>query len=199
MVHLPENMACIRKWGESGSAIKRFCSVRILCDYLQIYLIDPGHSSEVFWKNMASQKILNTFLLVFVVVYYLVAYSWKLFICVVIHSNRTIIRLTSKHFQISFDVSTNSWNYNMTICTHSGRIVILMILNKHNKLIEIHTCGILKSLRRLATWMEVTEDAAPTTPAITWCFRPPGNSPSEQVAVRSTSSMLLMEPVKCKN
>lgn len=42
--------------------------------------------------------------------------------------------------------------------------------------------------------MEVTEEAAPTTPAMTRCFLPPGYSPSEHVAVRSTSSILLMEP-----
>lgn len=56
------------------------------------------------------------------------------------------------------------------------------------------TCGILNNLKRFATWIEVTEEAAPTTPAITRCFLPPGYSPSEQVAAMSTSSILLIEP-----
>lgn len=53
------------------------------------------------------------------------------------------------------------------------------------------TCGILNSRSRLATCTEVTEDAAPTTPDIT--FR----SEREDTLQRySASSMLLIEPAQ---
>ena len=48
------------------------------------------------------------------------------------------------------------------------------------------TCGIRKSLSRLATWMEVTLEAAPTTPEMT--FR------TVLLHWYSASSMLLMDP-----
>ena len=40
------------------------------------------------------------------------------------------------------------------------------------------TWGILKSRRRLATWMDVTEEEAPTTPEMTLVVLTPGTAPS---------------------
>ena len=56
------------------------------------------------------------------------------------------------------------------------------------------TCGILNSLRRFATWIDVTDDAAPTTPDTTtllFIWRS-ANDPSLQI--QPSWSMLLMEP-----
>lgn len=53
------------------------------------------------------------------------------------------------------------------------------------------TCGILNSRSKFATWIDVTEDAAPTTPDITfrtWVL----------LQWYSPSSMLLMDPGKYK-
>lgn len=51
------------------------------------------------------------------------------------------------------------------------------------------TCGILNSRRRLATWIDVTDEAAPTTPDITLrtCVL---------LQWYSASSILLIEPEK---
>lgn len=57
---------------------------------------------------------------------------------------------------------------------------------------KLKTWGILKSLRRLATCMEVTLEAAPTTPEMT-LFRTSGEDPSLHLYSVS-SPMLLIEP-----
>lgn len=54
------------------------------------------------------------------------------------------------------------------------------------------TWGILKSLRRLATWMEVTLEAAPTTPEMT-LLRTSGELPSRHLYCAS-SSIFVIEP-----
>lgn len=56
---------------------------------------------------------------------------------------------------------------------------------------DLLTCGILNSRRRLATWIDVTELAAPTTPLIT--FR------TVLLQWYSAPSMLLIEPVTYNN
>ncbi len=56
----------------------------------------------------------------------------------------------------------------------------------------IITWGILNSLRRLATWMDVTLDAAPTTPEMT-LLRTSGEDPSLHLYSVS-SPILLIEP-----
>lgn len=54
------------------------------------------------------------------------------------------------------------------------------------------TCGILKSRSKLATWMEVTLEAAPTTPEITLrtCVL---------LQLYSAPSMLLIDPMTSKS
>lgn len=51
------------------------------------------------------------------------------------------------------------------------------------------TCGILNNLKRLATWMDVTDEAAPTTPLMTFLT-------CVLLQLHSSPSMLLMEPEK---
>ena len=61
--------------------------------------------------------------------------------------------------------------------------------------LAVQTWGILKSRNKLATWMEVTLDAAPTTPEMT-LFLISGLVPS--VHFTASSSILVMEPGKSK-
>ena len=59
------------------------------------------------------------------------------------------------------------------------------------------TWGILNNLSKLATWIEVTLDAAPTTPEMTsFLFCDSGVDPSQHLT--ASSSMLAMEPRKQK-
>lgn len=51
------------------------------------------------------------------------------------------------------------------------------------------TCGILNSLSKLATWMDVTEEAAPTTPDMTFLTW-------DLLQWYSAPSMLLIDPEK---
>ena len=93
---------------------------------------------------------------------------------------------------------------NLCLFDSSGLVEKNEICNSRTEWMEIfwltcHTCGILNNLRRLATWMEVTEEEAPTTPDTTTLFSVSLSALEPSLQVQPPSSTLLMEPGKQKN
>ena len=68
--------------------------------------------------------------------------------------------------------------------------------NRKSCLVNFYTCGILNSLRRLATCMDVKEEEAPTTPDTTTLFPNSRSVADSSLQVQAPSSMLLMDPAR---
>ena len=73
--------------------------------------------------------------------------------------------------------------------------MVMKVIRYASMMKKKFTWGILKSLSRLATWIDVTLEAAPTTPEIT-LFLISGLDPS--LHFTASSSMFVIDPAKKK-